>query len=122
MERIQGRRILLWSLALLVLAIGFRQQVSANMILCGHDLPEALDRICQYGYNRKIKRTFDLSQLNAIEDEGPEERSLMIRMLGESANQLMKTRRRRLGISDECCRKPCARSELLRYCADGPGR
>ncbi|KAH8317012.1 hypothetical protein KR074_008873, partial [Drosophila pseudoananassae] len=119
MQRIQGLRILLWSLVLVFLGMN---HVQGNMILCGQELPEALNRICQYGYNQKFKRTFDLTHLNAIEDEGLEESSLLWRMLGESSNQLMKTRRRRLGIFDECCRKPCSRNELLRYCAGGPGR
>lgn len=44
--------------------------------------------------------------------------SLFLDKFSDNQFSLMaKTRRRRFdGVADECCRKPCAMSELLSYC------
>ncbi|KAI8040349.1 hypothetical protein M5D96_006289 [Drosophila gunungcola] len=88
------RRILLHGLILLLLMIG---SVQASMKLCG---------------------IADPINLNLI--EGFEDSVLLARMFGESAGQMLKTRRLRNGVFDECCLKPCRVEELLRYCAPKP--
>lgn len=45
-----------------------------------------------------------------------ERKPLLYAMLGESANHLMKTRRRRFGITDECCTNNCSYKKLAEYC------
>lgn len=45
-----------------------------------------------------------------------ESRPLLRAMIGESANHLVNTRRRRFGITDECCSQSCSLKELYEYC------
>ncbi|XP_017133901.1 probable insulin-like peptide 3 [Drosophila elegans] len=111
------RRILLHSLILLLLMSG---SVQASMKFCGSKLTEALSQLCVHGFNAMIKRTsvVDPMDLNLI--EGFEDSVLLARMFGESAGQMLKTRRVRDGVFDECCLKSCRVEELLRYCAPKP--
>nr|XP_017015855.2 probable insulin-like peptide 3 [Drosophila takahashii] len=121
MGRNRDTRILLPSLLLLVLMIGSAQ---CAMKLCGGKLPEALSRICVYGFNAMTKRTLDPDNFNLIEAAplglGFEDGSLLERLLVESSAQMLKTRRLREGVFDECCLKSCSMDELLRYCAPKP--
>ncbi|XP_052846679.1 probable insulin-like peptide 3 [Drosophila gunungcola] len=111
------RRILLHGLILLLLMIG---SVQASMKLCGSQLPEALSQFCIYGFNAMTKRTSVADPINLNLIEGFEDSVLLARMFGESAGQMLKTRRLRNGVFDECCLKPCRVEELLRYCAPKP--
>ena len=43
---------------------------------------------------------------------------LLNKLFEENFNIMAKTRRRRHGISEECCRKPCTVSELKAYCTN----
>ncbi|EDW40930.1 probable insulin-like peptide 3 [Drosophila sechellia] len=113
--RCQGRRILLPSLLLLILMIG---GVQATMKLCGRKLPETLSKLCVYGFNAMTKRTLDAVNFNLI--DGFEDRSLLERLLSDSSVQMLKTRRLRDGVFDECCLKSCTMDEVLRYCAAKP--
>nr|AAY54822.1 IP05494p [Drosophila melanogaster] len=127
--RCQDRRILLPSLLLLILMIG---GVQATMKLCGRKLPETLSKLCVYGFklpetlsklcvygfNAMTKRTLDPVNFNQI--DGFEDRSLLERLLSDSSVQMLKTRRLRDGVFDECCLKSCTMDEVLRYCAAKP--
>ncbi|XP_017040461.1 probable insulin-like peptide 3 [Drosophila ficusphila] len=114
----QDRRMLIHGLVLLILMIG---SVQATMKLCGSNLPEALSKLCLYGFNTMTKRKLDPMNYNLIGegqlDLGFDDRSLLERMLTESSVQLLKTRRLREGVFDECCLKSCTMDELLTYCA-----
>ncbi|XP_017080989.1 probable insulin-like peptide 3 [Drosophila eugracilis] len=114
-------RILLLGLVLVILMIG---SVRGTMKLCGSKLPEALSRLCLYGFNTMTKRTLDPMNYNLIEGNalnlGFDERSLLDRILSDSSVQLLKTRRIREGIFDECCLNSCTMEELLSYCAPKP--
>ncbi|XP_017136948.1 probable insulin-like peptide 3 [Drosophila miranda] len=119
----------LYLVLILVALVVMGQQTAADMYLCGTELNDALSTMCgRHGYNRMLKRSFDPTDYNDIEGGFGlarmefDDRSLLHRMLGESAAQLMKTRRRRVGVSDECCLKPCSLGELLNYCAKPPGQ
>lgn len=48
----------------------------------------------------------------------PYDNSLFLdKLFGEDVGHMMtKTRRRRHGVYDECCRKPCNYTELASYC------
>ncbi|XP_016977339.1 probable insulin-like peptide 3 [Drosophila rhopaloa] len=116
MRRNTDRRILLLGLVLLILMIG---SVQANIKLCGDKLPEALSRICVYGFNAMTKRTLD-NPMNFNYIDGYNDNLLLARMFGESAGQMLKTRRLREGVFDECCLKSCRMEELMRYCASKP--
>ncbi|BFF98827.1 probable insulin-like peptide 3 [Drosophila madeirensis] len=112
----------------LILTVSLARGQQKVMFLCGTELNDALSTMCgNHGYNRMLKRSFDPTDYNDIEAGFGlarldfDERSLLHRMFGESAAQLMKTRRRRFGVSDECCLKPCSLPELLNYCAKPPG-
>ncbi|XP_016966431.1 probable insulin-like peptide 3 [Drosophila biarmipes] len=121
MWRNRERRFLLPSLLLLILMIG---SVQASMKLCGSKLPEALSRLCVYGFNAMTKRTFDPMNFNLVEagslDLGFDDRSLLERLFLDGSAQMLKTRRLREGVFDECCLKSCSMDELLRYCASKP--
>ncbi|XP_030372144.1 probable insulin-like peptide 3 [Scaptodrosophila lebanonensis] len=100
-------------------ALAFLVLCVESMRLCGRDLPEALNEICPNGLNPMFKRSH--VEDNEIDDNSGVlsilgDQLLLERMLGESAAQLMKTRRRRFGVSDECCLKACTFQELKSYC------
>lgn len=57
-----------------------------------------------------------LANYGAYSDVDLERQPLLRAMIGESANHLLKSRRRRLGIADECCRQSCTFKELSSYC------
>ncbi|KAH8415699.1 hypothetical protein KR222_009927 [Zaprionus bogoriensis] len=100
-----------------------------SLRLCGSELPEMLDKICVNGFNGKLKRSAmvlpdyndnddgALGNYGAYSEQELDRQPLLRAMLGESANHLLKTRRRRLGIADECCSKSCSLKELAYYCA-----
>ncbi|XP_017028593.1 probable insulin-like peptide 3 [Drosophila kikkawai] len=99
------RRILFHGLFLLILVIG---GVRANVILCGEELTDTLNRICHYGYRRNLG-------LNSIPDRSHElsfeERSLLDRVRFGSGV---------LSLNEACCDKSCAMEELMQYCVDKP--
>ncbi|KAM8709633.1 hypothetical protein ACLKA7_016445 [Drosophila subpalustris] len=116
---------------LLACSLAFMVYQVDTLRLCGSALPEALDKICSNGYNNKIKRTVpsDYNSIDTIEDNDNrlgnygaysdldfESQPLLRALLGESAHHLLTTRRRRLGISDECCLKSCSWREIRMYC------
>ncbi|XP_022213782.2 probable insulin-like peptide 3 [Drosophila obscura] len=126
MRQTKSKSLLVLVLSLMVMVVMGEQP---KMFLCGTELNDALSTMCgRHGYNRMLKRSFDPTDYNDIEGRFGlarmdfDERSLLHRMFGESAAQLMKTRRRRVGVSDECCLKSCSLGELLNYCAKPPGQ
>ncbi|XP_034482230.1 probable insulin-like peptide 3 [Drosophila innubila] len=120
---------------LLAFSLAFIVYQVESLRLCGNDLPEALAKICVAGYNTKMKRTVPreyngidtiesndnaLGYYGAYSDLDFNSQPLLRALLGESAHQLLSTRRRRLGISDECCLKSCSWNELSMYCNNEP--
>ncbi|XP_055912896.1 probable insulin-like peptide 3 [Eupeodes corollae] len=86
---------------------------------CGQKLNQALSVICDGSYpNIPVKKSiapeedyksdFEDDFINALEYS-----PFMSKQLLET---LTKTRRRRLGIADECCKKACTMDELKTYC------
>lgn len=67
-------------------------------------------------YNDVEDNGSNLANYGAYSDVDLERQPLLRAMIGESANHLLKTRRRRLGIADECCLKQCSYRELYNYC------
>ncbi|EDW69406.1 probable insulin-like peptide 3 isoform X1 [Drosophila virilis] len=124
-SKLQG---LVCSMALLLLLVLHVQ----SMRLCGTELPEMLEQMCTYGYNTKLKRSYVGPAFNSIDNANSDasvdldlgsyaeldlhSQPLLRALLGESGHHLVKTRRRRYGVHDECCRKSCSLEELNYYC------
>uniref|UniRef100_A0A1A9VT27 Insulin-like domain-containing protein n=1 Tax=Glossina austeni TaxID=7395 RepID=A0A1A9VT27_GLOAU len=112
---------------LLVLVL-MTEHSMAGQRFCGKALQDVLDSLCLNGFNPMIrsvmhKKSVDLSDYtdNEIEDSltaYPYDNSLFLdKLFGEDVGHMMtKTRRRRHGVYDECCRKPCNYTELASYC------
>ncbi|XP_018789560.1 PREDICTED: LIRP-like [Bactrocera latifrons] len=97
------------------------QHISAQQAVCGPAIDAALSIMCENGFNTKFKKSLEWDGLANAE---PEELSpfgmmnfpFLGRNHGGHVDTVAKTRRRREGVYDECCRKPCSYSELLSYC------
>ncbi|XP_053955923.1 probable insulin-like peptide 3 [Anastrepha ludens] len=105
---------------LLVLFLSL-EQITSQRKVCGTAVDMVLDTICENGFNSKFKKSleWDRHGNNELEDELPFRFSsfpFLGKFHGDEVDTLAKTRRRREGIYDECCRKGCTYSELYSYC------
>ncbi|XP_017461074.1 PREDICTED: LIRP-like [Rhagoletis zephyria] len=101
---------------LLVFCSGL-QQIIAQSRVCGPAIDAVLDTICENGFNTKFKKSMEWKDLD---NNYPPTRYASFPLLagihGGQVDTLAKTRRRREGVFDECCRKPCTYNELYSYC------
>ncbi|XP_055910328.1 probable insulin-like peptide 3 [Eupeodes corollae] len=88
--------------------------------LCGKKLPDTLDMLCENGFGTKTKKSILVDPVEYYNDIDGED---LISPFGQfpfisqyEANALAKSRRRRFGIADECCKKACTMAELRSYC------
>ncbi|RZC41225.1 LIRP [Asbolus verrucosus] len=93
-------------------------------IYCGPKLTETLALVCQGKYNSPSKKSItDLMAYNEYDElfpsESDEDSQLDFPFLQkETANSFLPIRlRRKVGIVDECCKKPCSIRHLSLYCA-----
>ncbi|XP_055846323.1 probable insulin-like peptide 3 [Episyrphus balteatus] len=102
----------------LLMIIGFNTPSCEGVQkLCGKKLPDTLDLICENGFGTKTKKSIDpVDYYNDIEEgiQLPFDQFPFISKF--EANALAKSRRRRFGIADECCKKACTMAELRSYC------
>ncbi|XP_017842098.1 probable insulin-like peptide 3 isoform X2 [Drosophila busckii] len=97
-------------LLLLLCGLSYVACNEQRIVLCGDKVPDVLASVCEGNYNSKMKRNYDAA---------PELDSsyLLRRLLGDSIQFQLKTRRRkRYGIKEECCLKSCTQTELSAYC------
>jgi insulin len=89
---------------------------------CGSKLSEALYMVCKGSYNSPTKKS--MNDLFAYEydyfpSESDEDNQLDFPFLErDTANSFLpiRSRRRRAGIVNECCRNPCTLQHLSLYC------
>ncbi|XP_017491456.1 PREDICTED: probable insulin-like peptide 1 [Rhagoletis zephyria] len=97
------------------------QEIIAQRTVCGPAIDAVLDTICENGFNTKFKRSMGWNDFgdNDVEDGLPSHYAsspFLAKIHGGQVDTLAKTRRRREGVYDECCRKPCTYNELYSYC------
>ncbi|XP_053955435.1 probable insulin-like peptide 1 [Anastrepha ludens] len=107
--------------ALLLISLASFQHSAGQQTVCGPALDSVLDTICENGFNTKFKKSmeWDHHGNNELEDELPfrfAASPFLANFHGGQVDTLAKTRRRREGVYDECCRKSCTYSELFSYC------
>ncbi|XP_017492345.1 PREDICTED: LIRP-like [Rhagoletis zephyria] len=109
--------------ASLLLSFAFLQQISAERTVCGPAIDAVLDTICENGFNTKFKKSLEWDNLGhaELEDELSSRYAAapfpyLAKIHGGQVDTLAKTRRRREGVYDECCRKSCTYNELYSYC------
>ncbi|XP_055915202.1 probable insulin-like peptide 3 [Eupeodes corollae] len=90
--------------------------------LCGKKLNYTLALICRFGYGAKLRRSIEpLENVDKTneDDDSPQSDDAIAELPFFKKFQmsaLAKIRRKRNGIADECCLKPCTISELRLYC------
>ncbi|XP_011210854.2 LIRP [Bactrocera dorsalis] len=107
--------------AFLTVFIVSLQHISAEQAVCGPAIDAALSLMCENGFNTKFKKSLDWDDLGNTEPETLSPFGLMnfpflAKIHGGQVDTVAKTRRRRDGVYDECCRKACSYNELLSYC------
>ncbi|XP_067613080.1 probable insulin-like peptide 5 [Eurosta solidaginis] len=97
----------------------YMQHVNGQQPVCGPALDMMLDSICENGFNMKFKKSIEWHDNTENADKLPFQFGsfpFLAKIHGGQIDTLAKTRRRREGVYDECCRKPCTYNELLSYC------
>ncbi|XP_012159442.1 LIRP-like [Ceratitis capitata] len=113
--------ILLKISALLLILLATLEQSSSDQTLCGPTIDMVLSTVCENGFNTRFKKSMEwrAQENSAAGDELPfayESTPFLAKIHGGQVDTVAKSRRRRQGVYDECCRKPCRMSELISYC------
>ncbi|XP_028896541.2 LIRP-like [Zeugodacus cucurbitae] len=112
---------LLKPFALLLIVLAQFEHGCGQQTLCGPALDMVLSTVCENGFNTRFKKSMEWSvQDNGVmDDELPFPYAsfpFLAKIHGGQVDTVAKSRRRRQGVYDECCRKPCKMSELYSYC------
>ncbi|XP_011183648.2 LIRP [Zeugodacus cucurbitae] len=97
------------------------QHISGQQAVCGPAIDATLSVLCENGFNTKFKKSLEWDDIGNAESEelspfGRMNFPFLAKIHGGQVDTVAKTRRRRDGVYDECCRKSCSYGELLSYC------
>ncbi|XP_012159441.1 LIRP [Ceratitis capitata] len=107
------------------------QRSACEQSVCGPALDSVLSTICENGFNTKFKKSLEWDDLgkndldkNYLDTKDLDDEMIfpyaafpfLAKIHGGQVDTVAKSRRRREGVYDECCRKPCKMSELRAYC------
>ncbi|CAD7003686.1 unnamed protein product [Ceratitis capitata] len=107
--------------AVILLSLATLRSSFGDQTLCGPTIDMVLSTVCENGFNTRFKKSLEWRDQDntSMVDELPLANgnlALFAKIHAGQVDTVAKSRRRRQGVYDECCRKPCRMSELTSYC------
>ncbi|KAJ3657700.1 hypothetical protein Zmor_009486 [Zophobas morio] len=93
----------------------------SKKIYCGKNLSQTLSAVCKGNYNTLNKKSDIENRGRAVESQRGQDFPFRNRAIASSLITNFRPRRRR-GVFNECCEKPCSYKELSSYCGSNRKR